>query len=258
VRALLPEPTGELDDLGLAAHYAEPLPALDAGGWLRANMVASVDGAATLHGTSAGLGSPADQRLLGVLRALADVVLVGASTVRVEQYGPTRPRSSLLELRRERGQKDTARLAIVSGRLDLDPGSELFTQAQQRPLVLTHAAAPADAVQALSAVAEVLTCGEQAVDLTLAVTELRRRNLARMLTEGGPHLLAQLVTAGVVDEVSVTVSPQLVGAGPPRILAGPPGGASGGAESSPTSLTLAGILVDDDMLFARYVRQERS
>ena len=252
VRALLPEPSDDLDDLGLAAHYAEPLhDEAPQRGWLRANMVSSVDGAATVDGASRGLGAPADQRLLGVLRALADVIVVGASTVRVEQYGPARVRPSLLDLRRERGQTEAATLAVVSGRLDLDPAAPLFTEARQPTLVITHAAAPRDRRHALEAVADVIVCGEERVDLVAAVHELTRRGLRRQLTEGGPHLLGQLLTAGLVDELAVSLSPMAAGPGASRIVAGQPAPAA-----TPTPLTLAGLLIEDDMLFARYLVRE--
>ena len=87
--ALLPPAPGPVD---LDAAYAVPAAALAGRGrHLRANFVASADGAASLEGVSAGLSSPADKRVFSVLRGLADVVLVGAGTVRAEGYGPARP-----------------------------------------------------------------------------------------------------------------------------------------------------------------------
>ncbi len=92
MRVLLPpgQPAGELDDAALAGLYAFPGPR-----WLRANMVSSADGAGFLDGRSAGLSSPADMRLFGLLRVLADVILVGAGTARTEEYRPARRRPAL-------------------------------------------------------------------------------------------------------------------------------------------------------------------
>ena len=66
----------------LVAAYAMERPAL------RVNFVASADGAATLDGRSGGLGNANDQHILGLLRQLADVLVVGAGTLRAEGYGP--------------------------------------------------------------------------------------------------------------------------------------------------------------------------
>src|SRR5687767_11523842 len=84
MRRLSPEPAGELSDDELLAAYPR-----GNGPLLRVNMITSLDGAATLEGRSGPLGSPADQDLMKRLRMQADVVVVGAGTVRVEGYGAT-------------------------------------------------------------------------------------------------------------------------------------------------------------------------
>ena len=89
MRRLLPEPSAELDDAALAEAYRLP-----AGRSLRMDFVASLDGAIAVDGRSAGLGSPGDKRVFRVLRALADVVLVGAGTAGTEGYRPVAPDSS--------------------------------------------------------------------------------------------------------------------------------------------------------------------
>ena len=91
VRQIYPD-EARLDDAGLAARYACPEPG-QRSPWVRANMVASLDGAATLLGRSGGLSSEADQQVFAMLRAITDVILVGAGTVRAEGYGPVRPES---------------------------------------------------------------------------------------------------------------------------------------------------------------------
>src|SRR6476619_5171119 len=82
-----------LDDAALAALYRYPDMASPPVRWLRANMVASLDGAATVDGRSGGLSDEADQQIFAMLRAHADVILVGAGTARAEGYGPVRPES---------------------------------------------------------------------------------------------------------------------------------------------------------------------
>src|SRR5207249_8360577 len=115
MRSLLPEPSGPLDDSALAARYAVP----DAvGPHLRLNFVASPDGAATVDGVSAGLQTPGDNRVFELLRDLADVVLVGAGTIRQEGYGPLRPGPTRRQRRLDLGRRVVPVLAVVSARLD--------------------------------------------------------------------------------------------------------------------------------------------
>src|SRR6266540_1266299 len=123
MRSLLPEPSADLDDAGVAARYAVP----DTGGrpHLRLNFVASADGAVTVHGLSEGLQTPGDNRVFTLLRDLTDVVLVGAGTIRLEGYGALRPGPERRARRREHGRAEVPVLAVVSGRLDLDPAAAL-------------------------------------------------------------------------------------------------------------------------------------
>jgi len=241
VRQLLPTPSGELTDDDLTAAYEVPA-APDR--HVRVNFVASADGAAWLDGRSGGLSSPADKRVFALLRDLADVVLVGAGTIRTEGYtypdfGPERR-----DRRRALGLAERPTFAVVSGSLDLDPTSRLFTGAPVRTIVLTAAAAPAAARAALEPVADVVTAGEDRVDLAAAVDALAARGLRRILSEGGPALLGGLVAAGRLDELCLTVSPLLAGAGAGRITAG------GG--HPPVSLTVLRLLAEDGSLFTRY------
>ncbi|MGH3408045.1 MAG: dihydrofolate reductase family protein, partial [Streptosporangiaceae bacterium] len=135
--------TGDDDNL-LARCYAYP--ARDGPQeqpWVRANMVASVDGAAALEGRSGGLGGDADRKLFQVLRSLADVVLVGGGTARAEKYKPARLAAMVPALRA--GRPPTPPIAVVSASLDLDPDSPLVAAAPDwaRTIVLTTATAPA-------------------------------------------------------------------------------------------------------------------
>lgn len=210
--------------------------------WLRANMVASADGAAWRAGRTGPLGGEADRRLLSMLRALADVVIVGAGTVRVEGYGPVRRSPSWGNLRD--GRSPTPPLAVVSRSLDLDFDGPLFTEA--RTIVITCSAAPENRMAACRKVADVIVAGDDAVDVGPALDALVERGFARLLTEGGPTLLSELAAAGRLDELCLTISPQLVGGDAARIIDGP---------GLATYLRLGHALVDEDFLFLRYLRE---
>ena len=152
------------DQPDLPALYAYP-----DGRWLRANMVSSADGAATLGGLTQGLSSDADRRVFALLRTLSDVILVGAATARDERYKPARPRELWRDLRD--GRPLTPPIAVVTRRLDLDPDSPLITAAppDARTIVITVGQAPADLRAELARHADVIMAGEETVDLEAAV-----------------------------------------------------------------------------------------
>ncbi|MEU0491953.1 dihydrofolate reductase family protein [Nocardiopsis sp. NPDC006139] len=249
-RELLPSPGGEVD---LAAAYAHPV-GLDRP-WVRANMVASVDGGAIgPSGHSRDLSSSADRRVMGVLRGLCDVVLVGARTARVEDYGPVKDRASWAPLRA--GRPATPAVAVVSRTLDLP--DRLLTDAppHARTIVFTVASAPAGRRAHVARHADLEVVDGESVTPVHIVNALAGRGLYRVLTEGGPHLLAEFTASGLLDELCLTVSPHLLGAGAPRIVAGGPGtpGAPEFLSVQSTPVRMAHLLTADDALFARYVR----
>ena len=208
--------------------------------------MSSADGAASFDGVSAGLSSEDDRRLFGMLRVLADVVLVGAGTARTEKYKPARRREALAYLRA--GRAPTPPIAVVSRTLWLDLESPLFTKAppDARTIVITCASAPARLREAAARVADVIVAGTAAVDLTEAAVVLAGRGLSRVLCEGGPHLLAQVAADGLLDELCLTVSPLLAGPGPHRITHGLPLAAA-------LPMSLAHVLEADGFLFCRYL-----
>jgi riboflavin biosynthesis pyrimidine reductase len=176
VRQLFPSPVDPVDP---ADVYGDP-PRAGPGGrpGVRLNMIASVDGATTVAVVSGGLGGAADHHLFALLRSLADVVLVAAGTVRAEGYGPSR-----------------VPVAVVTRSCRLDWASPFFTAPVARPIVVTVAGAPPDALARAAEVAEVVVAGERDVDL-------------------GPTLNAQLAGAGLLDELCLSLSPAW-SAGPP-------------------------------------------
>lgn len=241
---------GDGDTVDLAAAYAYP-PALEEapGRWLRANMVASVDGAATLKGLSGGLSTEEDRRLFHLLRGLADVVLVGAGTVRAEGYGPAKPREEWAALRT--GRPPSPPIAVITRMLDMDLSGPMFTQAppHARTIVVTTEAAPARRRAEAARHADIAIAGADRVELTTAVAALSGRGLRRILAEGGPRLLGQLAAAGLLDELCLTVSPVLVGGAAFRIM-------TGSTLPSPQQLRLMHVLESRGSLFCRYVRDK--
>ncbi|THA28095.1 pyrimidine reductase family protein [Streptomyces sp. A1277] len=233
-----------LDDL--ADAYAYPG---TAGPWLRANMVSTLDGAAQHDGRSQPISCESDMRIFGTLRGLADVVIAGAETVRLEGYRPARARDAFAARRAAAGQGPAPAVAVVSGSLDLDFSLPLFVSPLVPTLVLTGAGAPPDRIAAAGkAGADVVIAGEGSrVDPARAVRELADRGFGRLLTEGGPRLLGQFVAAGVLDELCLTVAPLLTAGDAQRIAGGP-------AVTVPKRFALASLLEEDGFLFTRYRR----
>src|SRR5688500_13687809 len=212
MRRLLRDPE-HLDDDGLVAAYRLP-----PGRSLRVNFVASLDGAITVAGRSEGLGTPGDKRIFALLRALADVVLVGHGTAAAEGYGPITADSPVGRLRTSIGRPATAPIAVVSRRASLDPASSLVTAADSPTLLVTCEAADGERRSALTrAGGSGLVCGEDEVDLPLAQARLAELGSPQVLCEGGPQLLRSALRSGL-DELDLSISPALVGAGETRLL----------------------------------------
>ncbi|MFP5334800.1 MAG: pyrimidine reductase family protein [Actinomycetes bacterium] len=231
----------------LAGLYACPGPR-----WLRANMVTTLDGAASGgDGLSGSISTPADVRVFVLLRSLADVVLAGAGTVRAERYGPPKARPALARRREAGGQPPAPALAVVTrrGNVPLDQG--LF-DGDRPALCVTCRAAGDDALARLRDAAgpdNVVVAGDEDVDLRRALDALAERGLGRVLCEGGPSLLGDVASAGLLDELCLTTSPVVTGGEAPRIVHGPPLG---------LPMTLAHLLHGDGTLLARWVRQRMS
>ncbi|GAA5203037.1 pyrimidine reductase family protein [Microbacterium jejuense] len=215
------------------------------GSRVRMNFVSSADGAGTLGGRSGALGGPTDRALMQVLRAMADVVLVGAGTVRAEGYGGVRVSADDVEWRRSRGMEDQPALAVVSGQLHLDPGDPVFAEAMRRPVVVTTDAAANARGAVFEPVATVMACGTDTVDLGMMLDAFARRGWTQVLCEGGPHLFGALLAGGLVDEVCVTIAPRFVGGEAGRIVQG--------VAEGDRRFALAGVVTDDEgFAFLRY------
>jgi riboflavin biosynthesis pyrimidine reductase len=234
--------TDALSDDDLLALYSV---ADRAASWVRANFVSSVDGAATHNGLSAGLGSPADRRVFDLLRRLADVIVVGAGTVRAEGYGGLSLDDSAERWRVASGLEPQPVFAVVSASLNLDPA--IFADNPVRPLLLTCTNAPTDRRELLSDVVDIVDCGDTRVDTRRMRAVLAERGLTQVHSEGGPHMLGAMIEEGTIDELCLTLSPRLEGGLARRITDGHP--------PVPRELTLAHVLTAaDSTLLLRYLR----
>jgi riboflavin biosynthesis pyrimidine reductase len=237
-----------LEELAAAYAYPEAGPA-GREPWLRANMVSTLDGAAQHDGRSQPISCAADMRIFGTLRALADVVVVGAETVRQEGYRPACARAEFAAARAAAGQGPAPAVAVVTASLDLDFSLPLFTSPLVPTLILTGAAAAPDRVAAAEkAGATVVVAGEgMGIDPARAVHALAGLGHTRLLTEGGPRLLGQLIAAEVLDELCLTLSPMLTAGGAQRIAGGP-------QVTVPRRFELVSLLEEAGFLFGRYRR----
>jgi riboflavin biosynthesis pyrimidine reductase len=237
VRRLLPDPGPLADDAALAEAYATPRAR-----WVRVNFVASLDGVVAVEGRSGALGSPGDLRVFRLLRALADVVLVGWGTALVEGYHLVSPDGPVGLLRAELGRPAELPIAVVSRRASLSVGDRL---AAAPTILITSEESDPDRRTALEdAGVRVLVCGEDDVDLPLALRRLGELGLDRVTCEGGPQLLRAALAAGVVDELDLTIAPALAGTGT-RLM-------GDAALAELVRPRLEQVLEEDGVLFTRY------
>jgi riboflavin biosynthesis pyrimidine reductase len=241
MRQLLPLNLDSVDPLTV---YGD-LPQAGSRPAVRLNMVASVDGRTSVRGSSGALGGQGDHRVFLVLRALADVILVAAGTVRSENYGPARLPSTAQDARRRRGQTPEPAIAVVSRSCQLDWQSRFFTDATSRPLVITAAKAPSASLEVAAGVADVVVAGSTTVELPRALDALAQRGARSVLAEGGPTLNGYLAGAGLLDELCLTLSPHLVGSDVATIL-GP------ATLRAPEELCLRSVCEEDNFLFLRF------
>ncbi len=183
-------------------------------------MVSSIDGSTVVDSNSRGLSSKADQEVLLTLRDLADVLIVGAATVRIEGYGPPR--------------KPGQRVGVVSRKGDVDATSALFTSGAG--FLIVPEDAPPSTVDCVRA-------GLGEADLAGALAQL---DADFVQAEGGAILNGALAAADLIDELNLTISPMLAGGDGPRV--------TGGTAQLARRMRLAHVLEDDGYLFTRYLR----
>jgi riboflavin biosynthesis pyrimidine reductase len=241
VRALFPQPADSVDLLDV---YDVPDGAAGGRPFVRCNMISTLDGAITVAGRSGLLGGPADRRVFQALRASADVVLVGAGTLRTEGYGPVRLSDELRRRRQEHGRSSVPPIAVVTRSAALDWSSPFFTEAEVRPTVFVSSDSDELVWRRGEDVAEIVVAGEGRVDPRRVVEHLHGAGHRSVLLEGGPGLNADVVQAGLLDELCLTLSPKLVAGSGPRLLAGP-------ELPAPLELELVHLLEEDGFLFSR-------
>ncbi len=237
IRQLLPAPVTMSTSQALEEAYLHA-----AEEHLRTNFVSSIDGAVEIDGVSGPLGGQADRAAFLAMRAVCDVILVGAGTMRAENYGPVKMGEDRMARRASRGQAPLPRLAVVSRSGALDASAPLF--ASQPPVIVYTTSTGASRRDGLADVAEVVAAGDGEVSLTTVVSDLRSRGLGRILCEGGPSLFRALMSEGLVDEICLTISPILA-------VDGRANSASSGA-SVPVPLQLHAVLEGDDAVLLRY------
>ncbi len=227
MRRLLPEPA---DDVTVDASYGAPLGSRPDGPWVGVCMVASIDGSIAVDGTSAKLSSPTDTAVLARLRLLADVIVVGAGTVREEGYGAP--------------HKQGQRIGVVtrSGHLDFD--SEIFISGAG--FVITSETGAPD----VPADIDVIRAGHEHIDLAATIARLPaltgRADYVQV--EGGARLNGAMFDADLIDEINVTTSPATFGGSGPRLATGAP--------AHTHRFELAQLAIDDEsFVYARWLRR---
>lgn len=235
MRRVLPDQAVDLDLLALF-----DVPAT-AGSHVRLSMVMSVDGSTTdEEGWTARLGRAADKQLLRALRGVADAILVGAGSIRTGRYPPHRPSPEFRARRRDAGRAEFAPLVVVTAGGDLDWSLPAFTEASTPTYVLTCAQARAIDLPA----EQVLVHGESTVDLAAGLADLRERlGLRAVLCEGGPGLATELLAAGLVDELVLSLAPSVLSGHNQRLVAG---------LERRVELELSEIYEEDSQLVLRY------
>jgi riboflavin biosynthesis pyrimidine reductase len=241
VRSLLPEAAAGVD---VDVAYAMPANVGIERPFVRCNMISSLDGAIAVDGRSGMLGGPADGRVFQTLRSLTDVILVGAGTFRAEGYGPAVLSEDARRERRSRGQSTVPPIAVVTRSANLDWSSPFFTEAEVRPIVVTTDDHDGGARRRGEKVADFVVAGGARVDPRRALDQLHRSGFRSVLLEGGPGLNADVVRAGLLDELCLTLAPHLVAGMGPRILAGP-------ELPDPLDLDVVSLLEEDGFLFYR-------
>jgi riboflavin biosynthesis pyrimidine reductase len=222
------------------------------GAWVLANMVGGLDGSASVGGRVGPLSAGTDSELFRLMRAIADVVVVGAQTVRAEGYGPVRLPEDVQAARVSAGRPPVPPVAVVSRSLAFDWSSPLFTEADPGSPTMVITGNPVGRAGASAAPAtEIVVVGDASgvdagVDPDTLLATLAGRGHQVVLCEGGPALLGQLVAAGRLDELCLTLAP-VIGGDLLPVVTSPPGAAL-------VSFSLRHVARDRDSLFLRYER----
>lgn len=213
-RQVLPEQaTVDADELLSAI---EPLRVPARRPYVLVNFISTLDGRATFHGRSGGLGDEGDRVLFHGLRERADALLVGTGTLRVERYGRMLGRAERRERRVAHGRapEPLACLVTRTGAVPLD--IPLFAEPEAKVVVFSGADVDLSGVQADVALVHV---SRDELTLTTVLERLHSDfGISLLLCEGGPSLFSALLHEGLVDELLLTLAPKLAGGGPAPTL----------------------------------------
>jgi riboflavin-specific deaminase-like protein len=204
------------------------------------NMVASLDGKATLDWRTKGLSTEVDRRLFHHLRTQADAVMVGAGTAREERYGRITKNDELRDKRVAEGRTPEALAVVVSGRLALPADLPLLNEPEQAVLIATGAEHSLDGVRGE---VEYVRVGD---DLPRLMAELPERGVRSVLCEGGPTLNSFLFAAGLVDELFLTMNPKVAGGAAALTIV------AGRELVEPVELDLLSVAEADGELYTRW------
>jgi riboflavin biosynthesis pyrimidine reductase len=183
------------------------------------NFVASLDGIVSL-GSKPSAGSiisakyPADRFLMGLLRACADTILIGAGTLRATPghlwtaaHVYPELATEFLALRSALGRTTEPQLVVVTASGDLDASHPALVKGA---IVMTTTDGAQAIGNRLPKTCEVVAIGKR-LDLGKALADLRSRDLDVILTEGGPNVIGQLIAGGLLDEAFLTIAPVIAG-----------------------------------------------
>lgn len=230
----------QVDELVAGLELADQAPADRP--YVIANFVSSVDGRATFQGGSGRLGDEGDLEVFRALRHEVDAVLSGTGTLRAEQYGRILKTPESRERRRRRGLAPEPLATTVTRSGDVPLDIPLFAEPEAKVVLFSGRE-----IDVSSVAAQVEVVVLHPPDLASALAHLRAHHqVSVLLCEGGPAMLAALVRERLLDELFLTLAPQLTGGGTgPALTTGPELPELRGME-------LAGVLERAGSLFLRY------
>lgn len=218
--------------------------------FVTANFALTWDGRiSTRRGTPSDFSSNRDKRRLVEIRARGDAVLVSAKTAAADNMSMGLPDAALRAARVARGQREYPLRVLLTNSGRIDPALRLFTKTFSPVVIFSTTRMPARTRAALAEKADLWLHESTSVNLAAMLATLRADyGVRRLVCEGGAQIFRALLTAGLVDELHVTLCPRLFGGEKAPTLTGLPGTFL--PASAP--LTLKKMEVIGDECFLRY------